>query len=70
MPLFLENLEKMKCACGADHCSDDIIFQQKCHPEAGTRTLFARGKTHLRIECRKCRKMVVEVEVASSNLRN
>jgi hypothetical protein len=55
-------------ACSKPGCShafhERLWLHGRCHPSAGMRASYDAATGVLAIECRKCKKLIVEVEVA------
>jgi hypothetical protein len=58
-------LDPMGCAtpnCGHDHSV--LYLHQACHPNAGTLAKYDKPSGSVIIECKRCKKLVVQVKVA------
>lgn len=68
MSLNQEHLEKMGCQSpGCDHQGhggEPFHFHPRCHPGAGADVAYIKGRGFLSLVCHKCKKPVVEIEVA------
>jgi hypothetical protein len=54
--------------CGEPNCDHDhtvLFLHSVCHPNAGTRVNYDKRTGLLTIECRRCKKLIAHVKVAS-----
>lgn len=66
MRLNQEHLNGAVCAApGCTHEKDAPLFLHgKCHPSEGTRVSYHPSKGCLEVRCRRCEKLIAEIEVA------
>jgi hypothetical protein len=65
--LFREDLDAQVCShpdCTETH-EGPLYFRSRCHPQAGTWTIYQHGAGHLHVVCRVCEQPVAQVAVAS-----
>jgi hypothetical protein len=54
--------------CGTPNCGHDhtvLYLHGACHPSVGTRVSYDKRTGLLTIECKRCKKLIAHVKVAS-----
>jgi len=63
----LTRLQLDIAGCGQPNCNHDhsvLFLHAACHPNAGTWAKYDKPSGALIIECKRCKKLVVQVKVA------
>lgn len=62
-PLTRAALDVFRCDVDAEG-HERLFLHAACHPSEGTRASYSKSSGILEIACRKCRKPVVQIQVA------
>ena len=66
LELTRKQLDPMGCGapdCGHDHSV--LFLHPACHPTAGTWVKYEKLTGRVTVECKRCKKLVVRIKVAS-----
>jgi hypothetical protein len=66
MSVYKEDMDVWRCTVpNCEHRDHSIMWiHARCHPEAPVQVCYVKERGVLRVECLKCKRLIVEVAVA------